>query len=171
MHSQKPISSNPEIQLQVYNIIPVQITYAGYMDFTEIRDKSKQTSLFFEEEKLPFSDRVNSTAIQNVAWGPGGAHGSEGQEGTAATALLWDVGAHSGGTEWHSGKDGTSSSYLAPITGPKPGARGYMHQWFITPLNIDGAMAILDMAFCLFFLSSLLFSLLGCEFLGSGIFY
>lgn len=111
MHSQKPISSNPEIQLQVYSIIPVQITYAGYMDFTEIWDKSKQTSFFF-------------FFLQKVAWGPGlGTHMvSEGQEEAAARALLWDMGAHSSGTGWHAGKAGTSSHDLVPTTEPKPGA-------------------------------------------------
>lgn len=146
------------------------------MDFTEIWDKSKQTSLFFffflEEEKLPFSDRVGSTAVQKVARGPGlGGHMvSEGQEEAAARALLWDMGAHSSGTGWHAGKAGTSSHDLVPTTEPKPGAQGYKRQWFIAPSSIDGAMGILDMAFCLFFPSCLLSSLFGCEFLGSGMF-
>lgn len=172
MHSQKPISSNPEIQPQVYSIIPVQITNTGYTDFTEIWDKSKQTSPFFEEEKLPFSDRVGSTAIRKVAQGPGlGGHAvGEGQEEAAARALLWDVGAHSSGTGWHAGKEGTSSHDLVPTTEPKPGAQGYTHQRFFAPSNIDGAMGILDMVFCLFFLSCLLSSLFGCELLGSGMF-
>lgn len=68
MHSQKPIFSNPEIHLQIYSTVPVQITYDGYMDFTEIWDKNRQTAC--EKERLLVSGQVGSTAIQYVAWGP-----------------------------------------------------------------------------------------------------
>jgi len=70
MHSQKPISSNPEIQFQVYSIVPAQITQAGYVDFMGIWEKYKQTALFCGEERWPCSDEVCSTAIQTIAWGP-----------------------------------------------------------------------------------------------------
>lgn len=98
MHSQKPIPTHPEIQLQIYSIIPAQTTCAGYLDFTGIWDKSKQTALFVMERGCPsvteFAVQPSKTWHGVLGWG---AHSSEGQEGAVATALLWEVGTHSGG--------------------------------------------------------------------------
>lgn len=69
MHTQKPISGDLEISLQVCSTVHVQVPYASYMHFAETLDKSKQTPLFSEEEF--FSDRVHSTATQSVVGGQG----------------------------------------------------------------------------------------------------
>lgn len=87
MHSQKPISRKPEIDVQIYSTVPVQIIYDDYMDFTEIWDKRKQTAC--EEEWLLVSGKVGSIQLYNMLHGDLRlrAHSSEGQEGEVTMAV------------------------------------------------------------------------------------